>query len=37
MVEQKKGVSEDWLAFCLAIVIFLISLLSYAGIDPLGR
>ncbi len=36
MEEQKKGVSEDWLAFWLAIVIFLLSLLSYAGIDPLG-
>lgn len=36
MVEQKKGVSEDWLAFWLAIVIFLVSLLSYTGTDPLG-
>lgn len=36
MEEVKKGVSEDWLSFWLAIIIFLISLLSYAGIDPLG-
>lgn len=36
MVEQKKGVSEDWLAFWLAVIIFIISLFSYAGIDPLG-
>ncbi|GAB5047098.1 putative sulfate exporter family transporter [Thermodesulfovibrio sp. TK110] len=36
MEEKKKGVSEDWLAFWLAIVIFLISLLSYTGFDPLG-
>jgi len=36
MAEQKKGVSEDWLAFWLAIVIFLISLLAYTGTDPLG-
>lgn len=36
MEEQKKGVSEDWLAFWLAIAIFLISLLSYTGTDPLG-
>ncbi|MGC8795421.1 putative sulfate exporter family transporter [Thermodesulfovibrio sp.] len=36
MEEKKKGVSEDWLAFWLAIVIFAISLLAYTGIDPLG-
>jgi len=36
MEEKKKGVSEDWLAFWLAIVIFLISLLAYTGTDPLG-
>jgi len=36
MEEVKKGVSEDWLSFWLAIIIFLISLLAYAGIDPLG-
>ncbi|MCX7822180.1 MAG: hypothetical protein N2260_01895 [Syntrophobacterales bacterium] len=36
MVEQKKGVSEDWLAFWLAVIIFIISLLAYTGTDPLG-
>jgi len=36
MEAPKKGVSEDWLAFWLAMIIFLISLLAYTGIDPLG-
>ncbi len=36
MEEKKKGVSEDWLAFWLAVIIFLVSLISYAGVDPLG-
>lgn len=36
MEEKKRGVSEDWLAFWLAVIIFLISLLAYTGVDPLG-
>ena len=33
----KKGVlNEDWLAFWLAIILFLVSLLAYKGIDPFG-
>ena len=36
MEAPKKGISEDWLAFWLAIIIFLVSLLAYTGIDPLG-
>ncbi len=35
-MEEKKGISEDWLAFWLAMGIFLISLLAYIDIDPLG-
>lgn len=35
--EIKKGfLNEDWLAFWLAIVLFLVSLLAYKGIDPFG-
>lgn len=35
--ETKKGVlNEDWLAFWLAIILFLVSLLAYKGIDPFG-
>lgn len=35
--EAKKGVlNEDWLAFWLAIILFLVSLLAYKGIDPFG-
>ncbi|MGC8872542.1 MAG: putative sulfate exporter family transporter [Caldimicrobium sp.] len=33
----KKGVlNEDWLAFWLAIILFLVSLLAYKGIDVFG-
>ncbi len=33
----KKGVlNEDWLAFWLAVILFLVSLLAYKGIDPFG-
>ncbi|MGC9017709.1 MAG: putative sulfate exporter family transporter [Caldimicrobium sp.] len=33
----KKGVlNEDWLAFWLAIILFLLSLLAYKGIDVFG-
>lgn len=35
--ETKKGIlNEDWLAFWLAIILFLVSLLAYKGIDPFG-
>lgn len=35
--ETKKGfLNEDWLAFWLAIILFLVSLLAYKGIDPFG-
>ncbi|MEZ0343233.1 MAG: putative sulfate exporter family transporter [Caldimicrobium sp.] len=35
--EAKKGIlNEDWLAFWLAIILFLVSLLAYKGIDPFG-
>ncbi len=35
--EAKKGVlNEDWLAFWLAMILFLVSLLAYKGIDPFG-
>ncbi|MFN4132235.1 MAG: putative sulfate exporter family transporter, partial [Caldimicrobium sp.] len=34
---EKKGVlNEDWLAFWLAIILFIISLLAYKGIDIYG-
>jgi uncharacterized membrane protein YadS len=33
----KKGVlNEDWLAFWLAIILFLVSLLAYKGVDVFG-
>jgi uncharacterized membrane protein YadS len=35
-MEERKSISEDWLAFWLAIAIFAISLLAYIEIDPLG-
>ncbi len=33
---EKKGISEDWLAFWLAIAIFVVSLFAFTGADPLG-
>ncbi len=37
MAEERKAyLNEDWLAFWLAIVLFLVSLLAYKGIDPFG-
>jgi len=37
MEEKKKGIlNEDWLAFWLAIVLVVVSMLSYAGIDVFG-
>lgn len=37
MAENKKGrLNEDWLAFWLAIILFLVSLLSFKGIDVFG-
>ncbi|MCS7279817.1 MAG: putative sulfate exporter family transporter [Thermodesulfobacteriaceae bacterium] len=37
MEEPKKGkLNEDWLAFWLAIILFLISLLAYKGVDFYG-
>ncbi len=36
-MEQKKGaVNEDWLAFWLAIMLFAISLLNFAGVNTFG-
>jgi len=36
-MEEKKGLlNEDWLAFWLAVVLFAISLLSFAGVDVFG-
>ncbi len=35
--KEKKGLlNEDWLAFWLAILIVVVSLFSFVGIDPLG-
>lgn len=34
--EKKAYLNEDWLAFWMAIILFLISLLSYKGIDVFG-
>lgn len=37
MAEERKAyLNEDWLAFWLAIVLFLVSLLAYKGIDSFG-
>lgn len=37
MEEKRKGLlNEDWLAFWLAIIIFLVSLLNFAGINTYG-
>jgi len=36
MVENKGRLNEDWLAFWLAIILFLVSLLSFKGIDIFG-
>lgn len=37
MEEKRKGLlNEDWLAFWMAIVLFAISLLSFAGVDIFG-
>ncbi len=33
---RKAYLNEDWLAFWTAIILFLVSLLAYKGIDPLG-
>jgi uncharacterized membrane protein YadS len=36
-MEEKKGLlNEDWLAFWMAVVLFAISLLSFAGVDVFG-
>ncbi|MFN3406890.1 MAG: putative sulfate exporter family transporter, partial [Caldimicrobium sp.] len=34
--EKKAYLNEDWLAFWLAIILFLVSLLAYKGIDVFG-
>ncbi|GAB4388980.1 MAG: putative sulfate exporter family transporter [Thermodesulfovibrionales bacterium] len=36
MVEKKQGISEDWLAFWMAIAIFVASLFAFTGSDPFG-
>ncbi len=36
MEEKKTGISEDWLAFWIAIAIFIISLFAFTTTDPLG-
>jgi uncharacterized membrane protein YadS len=36
MEERKIGISEDWLAFWLAMFIFALSLLSFAGVNVFG-
>ncbi len=36
MEERKTGISEDWLAFWIAIAIFVISLFAFTTTDPLG-
>lgn len=36
MEEKRVGISEDWLAFWLAMFIFALSLLSFAGVDVFG-
>lgn len=38
MVEQKKKglISEDWLAFYIAIILMIISFVAYLGVDPFG-
>lgn len=36
MEEKKLGISEDWLAFWLAMFVFALSLLSFAGVNVFG-
>ena len=36
MVESKKGVSEDWMALWVGLVVFALALLSFLGLDVLG-
>lgn len=36
MEEKKVGISEDWLAFWLAMFIFALSMLSFAGVNVFG-
>ncbi len=36
MAEKKKGISEDWLALGLGLVIFVMSLLTFGGLDIFG-
>ncbi|HET6515866.1 MAG TPA: putative sulfate exporter family transporter [Thermodesulfovibrionales bacterium] len=36
VVEPNKGISEDWLSFWLAMFIFVVSLVSFAGVNVFG-
>src|SRR3990172_2266992 len=36
MAEAKKRCSEDWLAVYIGLLVFLLSLLVFAGLDALG-
>lgn len=36
MAEKKGRLNEDWLAFWLAMILFVVSLLSFKGIDVFG-
>ncbi len=36
MEEEKKGINEDWLALGLGLVIFVVSLLTFGGLDIFG-
>ena len=33
---EKRGISEDWLAVCIGLFIFVLSLGVFAGVDLLG-